>query len=384
MNSEKRYKILVVDDERDNLDAFLKVFGEEYDLVPAASGKEALKIMEEQNSIGVVVADQRMDEMTGVELLEEVKKRSPDVVRIVLTGYSDFQVPIDAINRGDVFRYLQKPVDMDLTKRSLDEALEKYKENLESKNRLGEIKKKIQERFLQIHESLAAGVAHHVNNGLVPAKTFLTLFKEKAKDLKEGKVDAAYFEEFLEEALTNIGKVENLTKMLLWADNCKVEAFVEARMEDLIDLNREDLKEIFQKKEISADVQIAPNLPPMVVDPEKVREMFSLIIKNCAGAAPDKSKIHIQAKDIRQHEGLHLVRTEISYEGRGYTAEEIPRLFDPFYKFDEKLGTSVSGLELTNCFVIAIKHGCELKVESEPQKKTTFIVELPTLSKVPS
>jgi len=380
MSNAKLSKILIVDDEQDNLDAFLKVFGGEFQLLPASSGKEALEVLKLEPAVGVVVADQRMDEMTGVELLEAVKKGYPDIVRMVITGYSDFQVPIDAINKGDVFRYLQKPVDKESTVQALKDAMAKHEKTLEIKKSIENTKKQMEKRFLQIHESLAAGVAHHVSNALVPAKTLMTLLNEKLDEIRQGKYDAAYFETFLKEALDNVGKIEHLTQMLMWSHNSKIEEFQSTPVAELIDLKDPETENLIREKKIRIEKNVDPALPPVLVDKEKVREMLMLLIKNCAAASPKEGEINFGVQKTSQPNGYQAVEFRISYKGNGYSAEELARLFDPFYKFDEKMSLGNNGLELTHCYIIAIKHGCELKVESQPDQETTFTVSLPSFS----
>ena len=107
---KKNFPILFVDDEEYNLVAFKATFREDYDIYTAQSGKEALEIIEGKE-IGLIITDQRMPEMTGVELLEKVLPKYPDSVRIILTGYSDVEAIVSAINDGNVFRYITKPWD---------------------------------------------------------------------------------------------------------------------------------------------------------------------------------------------------------------------------------------------------------------------------------
>ncbi len=104
-------RILFVDDEENILRAMRRLFMDDaYEVFIANSGKEALKILaQEEKEIGVIVSDQRMPEMTGVDFLERSKKITPHSVRILLTGYADITAAVDAINRGGAFRYLHKP-----------------------------------------------------------------------------------------------------------------------------------------------------------------------------------------------------------------------------------------------------------------------------------
>src|SRR3990167_11364571 len=91
----KPYPILVVDDEQDNLDAFRFNFRKSFDIVTASGGAEALQILEDKE-VAVVVTDQRMPKMTGIELLREVRTRQPDAVGIILTAYTDVDVLVEA------------------------------------------------------------------------------------------------------------------------------------------------------------------------------------------------------------------------------------------------------------------------------------------------
>ncbi|MEN7548553.1 histidine kinase [Rapidithrix thailandica] len=122
---EHKYTILYVDDELFNLISFEAAFREFFHILKAQSGNEGLELLK-QHSVDLIISDQRMPRMTGVEFLEQAIVVSPEAVRIVLTGYSDTQAIIDAINKGKVNYYLRKPYDPDEFKILLDKALEAY------------------------------------------------------------------------------------------------------------------------------------------------------------------------------------------------------------------------------------------------------------------
>jgi len=128
----KRYPILVVDDEQDNLDAFRFNFKKTFDLLTATSGPEALELLEDHD-VAVIVTDQRMPKMTGVELLREAKAVRPDAVGIILTAFTDVDVLIEAINLGQVYRYITKPWDAKEMRGVLQYALERF--DLQRENR---------------------------------------------------------------------------------------------------------------------------------------------------------------------------------------------------------------------------------------------------------
>jgi len=114
-----------VDDEEDNLHVFRSFFRKHFNVFTAQSGEEALELLKNQ-PIDLVVSDQRMPRMTGVELFERIRAQYPDAIRIILTGYSDIQAVISAINKGKVYHYATKPWDGDELKNILDRALDAY------------------------------------------------------------------------------------------------------------------------------------------------------------------------------------------------------------------------------------------------------------------
>lgn len=104
----KAINVLYVDDEPHNLTAFKAAFRRDFNVFLAESAAEAWKIIEE-NDIHVILSDQRMPVTTGIEFFESIIKTHPEPIRILITGYTDISAVIDAINRGQVYKYLTKP-----------------------------------------------------------------------------------------------------------------------------------------------------------------------------------------------------------------------------------------------------------------------------------
>ena len=120
-------KILFVDDDPNILNAFKRQLRKRYSLDTAPSGSEGLKVIQQEGPFAVVVADMRMPEMDGVAFLTKVQTASPDSVRLMLTGNADQQTAIDAVNKGNVFRFLTKPCPVDIMVATLDSALAQYR-----------------------------------------------------------------------------------------------------------------------------------------------------------------------------------------------------------------------------------------------------------------
>src|SRR5512134_2050207 len=109
--AEFKPKILVVDDEAANLQKLQRTFVNRFPILAASSGRQALGFVEAHDDIAVIIADQRMPEMTGIELLRRTLSKFPQAIRIILTGYTDVEVLMEAINSCKVFRYIVKPWD---------------------------------------------------------------------------------------------------------------------------------------------------------------------------------------------------------------------------------------------------------------------------------
>ncbi len=131
--SAEKISILYVDDEENNLFSFKATFRIKYQVLTAISGDEALKILETK-PVQIIITDQRMPEMTGVEFLEKVLVKYPDPMRILLTGYADMGAVVDAVNKGKIFHYLAKPWNEEELDLTINRAYEKYLEKVELKD----------------------------------------------------------------------------------------------------------------------------------------------------------------------------------------------------------------------------------------------------------
>ncbi len=118
--------ILCVDDEINVLNALKRLLRkEEYRLLTATSGPEALEILDRE-SVQLVVSDQRMPEMSGTELLQQVKVQSPHSIRVILSGYAELAAILDAINKGEIYRFLTKPWNDEELRITIRQCLDQY------------------------------------------------------------------------------------------------------------------------------------------------------------------------------------------------------------------------------------------------------------------
>ncbi len=122
----KKPKMLVVDDEPDNLDLLYRTFRRDFYVLRAESGMMALEMLAAEGEVAVIISDQRMPEMKGTEFLSKTVPQFPDTMRIILTGFTDVEDLVDAINSGQVYKYITKPWDPNELKAVVQRAVETY------------------------------------------------------------------------------------------------------------------------------------------------------------------------------------------------------------------------------------------------------------------
>src|SRR6516165_4684368 len=108
MTAAKKHTLLVVDDEKDLIDSVHDLLRSEFNVLKARSAEEGLKMMRE-NEVHIIMTDQRMPKVSGVELLRSIRTGHPQAIRMLFTGYADLDAVIAAINQGHIFRFLKKP-----------------------------------------------------------------------------------------------------------------------------------------------------------------------------------------------------------------------------------------------------------------------------------
>lgn len=197
-----RPRILVVDDEEAILETMSFTFEDDYEVHTAQDPRRALDVLDAKGPFAAVLTDQRMPTMSGVEFVAEVCKRHPATVRMILTGFSDMEAIIQAINDGHVYAYITKPWEPDHLKQVMKQAVEHYKLTVENERLLGDLKRA--NRFLAaVIDELDSGAIALDSDGVIqavnrPVREYLGL----AHDAR-----GARFEDLLkDEALEVIGE----------------------------------------------------------------------------------------------------------------------------------------------------------------------------------
>jgi len=168
--------ILLVDDEKSILNALKRILRkEEYKVLTASSGKEGLELLRD-NNVQVIISDQRMPEMSGTEFFSEVIKEFPDIIRIILSGYTDVDVVIDTINKGSIYKFFHKPWNDQSLILEIRQAFEHYK-LVQDNARLN-----FQNKALQLYHEVLDNISFPIIG--INSEKAIAIFNRKASNIK--------------------------------------------------------------------------------------------------------------------------------------------------------------------------------------------------------
>jgi len=147
----KKHTLLVVDDEADVGDSVHDLLRREFNVLKARNAEEGIQLMQ-QNEVHIIMTDQRMPKITGVELLAKIRQRYPQAVRMLFTGYADLDSIVAAINQGHVYGFLKKPWQPEDLEAAVREAALEYDRLVEQAEQMHRLREELQ----KLHDRVAA------------------------------------------------------------------------------------------------------------------------------------------------------------------------------------------------------------------------------------
>lgn len=355
---DSKIRVLYIDDESNNLLAFQASFRRFYDIYTAETVTDGMNILNEQD-IQVIIADQRMPRTTGVEFFNIIRRAHPDPVRILLTGYTDLDSVIDAINKGEIFRFIKKPWDEQELKMAIQNGYELYLTRKQLKDKVAELEKANDELNRFVYST-----SHDLRSPLANIIGILNLAKIQQPESAQNE----YFE--MIESCVN-----------------KMDAFIHKTIEYYKGIRLDDIHETVDFMKMFTDsIELCNMQNPLIVFDVHVEQpvafrcdafRLSVILNNLISNAVKYQRTEEPNPNVK----LSAVVTEkeatihIEDNGVGIIEEHLNKIFQIFFRStDFKNGLGI-GLYIVKEALTRI--GGEIFVVSEYGKGTSFTLTIP-------
>lgn len=390
--NEIDHNLLIIDDEVEITKALARQFRRKYNVFSTTDPIEGLQIMEKEN-IQVVLSDQRMPGMTGVDFFSRIKDKYPDALKLILTGYTDIEAVIGAINEGQVFRYVKKPWNPAELDTIISEAFEKYElitNNRRLMHSLQEMNSTLEEKVKTRTQELEKlnGRLSELN---IEKNRYIGMV---AHDLRNPIGIAASFSDFMIENFETTSKDDKLEYLGYINSSCTfslnlIHDFLDAsKIEagifevNLIQLEYNNfVKESIIQSEIlaknkSQEIITRSNCDTLMLsfDRNKIHQVLNNLLSNAIKYSFPNTKIVI---DISETE--NEIITRVIDQGQGIPEEDLSKLFSPFQTTSVKstADEKSTGLGLAIVKKIIEAHHGNVGVESEVGKGSSFWFSIP-------
>ena len=390
--NDKRYHILYVDDEDNNLIVFKNAFFREYEVHTALSAEEGLKILE-KNMIHLIITDQKMPGMTGVEFLEKVVETHPETMRLILTAYSDIDFIMRAVNKCGIYRYILKPWDTRELKIIIDKALLNYQlsqdkkhliENLEKANREleGKVAVRTQElnfkneeliKINAVKDKLFTIISHDLKQPLVSLSVFFEILKQLPEDVSRLKLDQFYMK--LQANLQDVTSL--LDNLLFWSQSQMGQSHIDSKPIRIVELVKRNI-DLYQisalQKDINIDFKYSNGDPIVIGDENIINLVMRNLLNNAIKYSRKRSTITVNISSQNGH-----LAVSVKDRGVGMGKKLIRGLFENEYH-DTTRGTSNekgTGLGLKLCKEYLEKQAGNIRLESDKGKGSVVTFTIP-------
>ncbi len=384
---EESYKepILYVDDEVENLQGFEYLLQRDFDVHVAKSAREGLEILEKK-TIKVVLTDQRMPEMSGIEFLEKAMSVSPETIRIVVTAYSDSDTILQAINQGKAYHFITKPWNNNELRNIIRRALETYnlrKDKIQLINHLQNLNNELikakerAEESDRLKTSFLANMSHEIRTPLNAIVGFSNLLIDEniKTDLKK---------EFIKIIENSANDLLNIIEDIL--DTAQIESGIINIRENLVDINQlmVELLIIYQNhpqvKEKNLKVEyIYPSASDkfqIYIDRLRLKQILTNLLSN-AIKFTERGKVEFGYRQLEY--GQNIIQFFVKDTGIGIPSDKFDYIFERFHKLEPDTDTLYrgNGLGLYISRKLAQFMGGDITLESELGNGSTFYLTIP-------
>lgn len=378
----KEINVLFLDDEEKVLNSVKRIFiHEPYGVAVAGNYVEAMAIIAREK-IKVVLSDQRMPDIPGVEFLRRVRVQYPHIVRILFTAYADLTAAEQAINVSEVFRFINKPWHPDELKATVVGAMYHHDLIMENRRLFESLKIKNEELhsanaklkvLYDIQKEFSSTLSHELRTPLASIKAAIDIVISGTAG-----EPTAEQKTFLGRAKDNVDRLNRLINDIL--DLAHMESGKAALKFKPCDLNKtirsvaDNQESVAKNKGLALSVSLDPNVPVLSFDQDKIIQILNNLIANAikftdSGGVTVSSIVRADTNNVE-------VRVEDT--GCGITHEDLAKLFEKFQQLGEShKKCSGTGLGLAICKEILRQHGGKIHVKSQPGQGSCFYFSLP-------
>ncbi len=363
-----KHTILVVDDEVDNVDALERLFRRKYNVLKATSGKQALEELAD-NKVSLIVTDQRMPNMTGVEFLSESMETHPDTIRILLTGFTDIDSVISAINSGQVYRYVTKPWDPRDLSNTVDKAIERYELSAELKEKNAALEKALTElkTLDEAKSNFMILINHELKTPLTTMISFLSLLQESSLNDEQIK-----FVTRISQSADRLHALINDSLELVSAETGTMPVKMTGiNLQKLVGEISKDFDSALEKKGMTLSLDF--DAADVKTDSKALRSVLTRLLDNAIKFGHENSTIEFSSRDIDD-----LVQVSLVNDGKAIKAEALSKILKPF-ALDENVmhHSKGTGLGLSVVQALLRRVGSQLELQS-PKGKFEATFSLPS------
>ena len=355
--SENKPKILCLDDESDNLDALERIFRKKFTVLKAVSAQKAFEILDNSPDVSVIVSDQRMPVITGVEFLQKSIVSHPDATRILLTGYTDIESVIQAVNKGEIYRYLTKPWDPVDLLNTVTQGHEKYILKSELKNKNQDLEKALEElkNLDKVKNQFMILINHELKTPLTAILSFAGLLKETTLSEEQSL--------FTDRILRSSDKLKNIIDDVLLIVKGEVGMIPVklGRVQSLSFMNNISPEIVKSVKDKNQTLKFAPELEEIEVDSKLTQMAFNRALHNATKFGLAGSEILIGVS----HDIKYKFIISISNKGPKISEQLIEKIMKPFQMDENIMNHSVGlGLGLSICNTLLKCQNAHLRVKN--------------------
>lgn len=356
-----KIKVLYIDDEQNNLNGFKATFRFDYTILIAATTEKAKEYLRDNKDIKIILCDQRMPDQTGVQFFEEIRFQYPDPIRMLITGYTDIESVIDAINRGNIFRYIKKP----WTDTDIQSAIEEGNKFHLTNSLLTTKNTELQSAYDELGK-FAYSVTHDMRGPLLSVLGAIEI-AQNSNDLGEvkeilGMMDLAIKK--LDEFITNMHEYYNLKRGQL--------VFEEINLDSVVN-DAAALFRIAGSMEHIAFTSAVKQDEPFMSDLLSIKIIMTNLLSNAFKYQRKGNTDKFVSVNIEVNKGIATIF--VKDNGIGIHGDHINNIFGMFYRAtSEEAG---SGFGLYNVKDALAKLNGEIEVISAVNEGSTFKVTIP-------